>query len=633
MVLKRKLILSLSLALVLVLSITACQAESSRLIEIPEKDQGPQATPLPSPEPKKVLSICLGEEPSSLFLYGDQSTSARIIRQAIYDWTVADPTQGVVSALIEDIPSLENGLVVVSQVEVFPGERIVDHVGNLTILASGTQYRPSGCNGPSCVETFLDQDSITMDQIWVEFKIRAGITWADGTLIGASDSVYSYQVAALIYGSGGPKKLRFSASYQVGEDEIISWTGLPGYLGIYSYSDLFFDPLPEHLWMNLTRDELLTSSQSAERPLAWGSYQVADWVHGDHISLVSNLQNYLVPDGLPGFDALVFRFPGSAEEALAAFQSGECQLVVNQSGLSEFQAELVQTAADDGLRIYQSENKAWEQLSFGINSRNDNRILLADSALRQTLAGCIDRDKISSLRLDADQIVDDFFSPGQSGVDDLDLTYIYQPVESGLSLKELGWIDGDGDPETPRIANGVAGVIDGTVLEFTLLAAEVDPLPAAVSVIRDGLGSCGIGVEVELLPAAELLAPGPEGPIFGRKFDLAYFAWAAGNYHPCQLFISDEIPGLYPSYPKGWGGVNAAGYSNPEYDYACMDVLTTMLDSDSFQSSLEEVRDIFREDLPALPLFFRREIIIAKPGLSGLENDPFSLFWNIEAFK
>ncbi len=631
MVLERKLILSI--LLILVLSMSACLAESSQVINIPEKDQGPQFTPMPSPVPKKVLSVCLGEEPTSLFLYGDQSASARIIRQAIYDWTVSDPSLGAISALIEVIPSLENGLVTVSQVDVFPGERIVNHMGNLTILANGTQYRPSGCYDPSCVETFGEQNSITMDQTRVEFKIHSDITWSDGTLISASDSVYSYQVAALIYGTGGPKKLRYSSSYQVGEDEEISWTGLPGYLGVYSYPDLFFDPLPEHLWKNLTRDELLTSSQSVERPLAWGSYQIAEWAHGDHISLVSNEQNYLVSDGLPGFDALVFRFVGSAEEALAAFQSGECQLVVNQPGLSEYKTELMQGAADGDLRIYQSENKAWEQLSFGVNSRDANRILLADLGLRQALAGCIDREKITSLRLDAGGIVDDFFSPNQFGMDDLEITYTYQPVESGLLLKELGWLDGDGDPETPRVANGVVGVVDGTNLEFTLLAAEADPLPTAVTVIQDGLGSCGIGVEVELLAPSELLAPGPDGPIFGRKFDLAYFAWAAGNYQPCRLFISDEIPGLYPSYPKGWGGVNAAGFSNERFDTACLDVFTTLSNSEGYSNSLEEIREIFREGLPALPLLFRREIIISSPEIVGLENDPFPILWNLEAIQ
>jgi len=631
MVLERKLLLIFLVILVLLMS--ACLAESSQIINIPDKDQGPQITPLPSPVPEKILSVCLGEEPTSLFLYGDQSASARIIRQAIYDWTVIDPSFGAISALIENIPSLDNELVTISQVDVFPGERIVNHKGNLTILANGIQYRPAGCYDPSCVETFEDQDSITMDQIRVEFNIRSGITWSDGTPISASDSVYSYQVAALIYGSGGPKKLRYSSSYQVGGDGEILWTGLPGYLGIISYPDLFFDPLPEHLWKNLTRDELLTSSQSVERPLAWGSYQVAEWVHGDHITLVSNKLNYLVSDGVPGFDALVFRFVGSAEEALAAFQSGECQLVVNQPGLSEYNAELIQDAEDGDLRIYQSENKAWEQLSFGVNSRDGNRTLLADIGLRQALAGCIDREKITSTRLDAGGIVDDFFSSYQFDLDDLELTYTYQPVESGLLLKELGWLDEDGDPVTPRVANEVAGVVDGTNMNLTLLAAEADPLPIAVTVIQDGLGSCGIGVEVELLPPAELLAPGPDGPIFGRKFDLAYFAWAAGNYQPCQLFISDEIPGLYPSYPKGWGGMNATGYSNQGFDNACVDVLTTLSDSEDYSNSLEEIREIFREELPALSFLFRREIIISSPEIVGLENDPFPILWNLEVIQ
>jgi len=631
MVLKRRLILSIILALGLYVS--ACQADISQSITIPEKDQGTQSTPLPSPVPEKVLSICLGEEPRSLFLYGDQSASARIIRQAIYDWVVPDPDLGAISALIEDIPSQENGLVRVLPIEVFPGERIVDHMGNLTVLANGIQYRPSGCFEPSCVETFDVQESVIMDQVQVDFNIKEGINWSDGTPVSAADSIYSYQVASLIYGSGGPKKLRNSSSYQIEENDQISWTGLPGYFGIYSYADLFFDPLPEHLWKNLTRDELLTSSQSAERPLPWGSYQVADWVRGDHITLVSNDQNYLIPSGMPGFDALVFRFVDSAEEALAAFQSGECQLVVNQPGLSEFQAELLQGAANGGLRIYQSENKAWEQLSFGIGSRDANRILLTDPEMRRALAGCINREEISSLRLDAGQIVDDFFFPGQSGLADQELEHTFQPVKSGLALKELGWIDEDGNPETPRVANGVVGVTNGTLLEFTLLAADVDPEPTAVTLIQEGLGSCGVGLEIDLLPAEELLAPGPDGPIFGRHFDLAYFSWAAGNYQPCVLFISDEIPGLYPAYPKGWGGVNAPGYSSQVYDDACVEALTTLSDSEDHLLALRDIREAYREDLPALPLFFRREIIIADPDLTGFENDPFPLFWNIETIR
>jgi peptide/nickel transport system substrate-binding protein len=628
MVLKSKLIPSFLLIVVLLTS--ACQAVSARLIDIPEKDQGPLVTPVPSPVAKKVLSICLGEEPASLFLYGDQSTSARIIRQAIYDMTAAVPGLPVVSNLLEEIPSAENGLVSVVQVEVPAGAHIVDDNGNLTLLANGIRYRPSGCTDPACAEVFGEQETITMDQVRIEFPMTPGVSWADGTPLTSADSIFSYQVASLIYGPGGPKKLRYAASYQIGEEGGLYWTGLPGYLGVYSYADLFFEPLPEHRWKNLTKDELLTSSQSTERPLAWGRYQVMEWARGDHLTLVPNDSYSLTGDDAAPLDALVFRFMESAEAALAAFHSGECQLLANQSGLSEFQTEIIQSESAGDLRIYYSENKAWEQLSFGITSSESNRTLLEDPALRRAVAGCIDRDKIVAMRLDAVQAADDFFPPEQSGNNEQALTYFYQPVESGLALKELGWIDLDGDPATPRVADGVASVADGAILKLSLLAAEVDHTQAAVTLIREGLESCGIGVEVDLLPAADLLAPGPTGPIFGRTYDLAYFAWAAGNYQPCRLFLSSEIPGLYPAYPKGWGGVNAAGYSNEGYDAACVVLLTTLPDSDPYLASLKEVSRIFREELPVLPLFFRREIIIADPAVTGIENSPLPLFWNIE---
>jgi len=51
----------------------------------------PSETPRPTPAatvtpaPPRVLSVCLGQEPASLFLYGDTTSSAQSVRQAIYD--------------------------------------------------------------------------------------------------------------------------------------------------------------------------------------------------------------------------------------------------------------------------------------------------------------------------------------------------------------------------------------------------------------------------------------------------------------------------------------------------------------------------------------------------------------------
>ncbi|TFG47786.1 MAG: hypothetical protein E4H33_05295, partial [Anaerolineales bacterium] len=223
------------LTAMLVLILSACAVENNYTLQIPlNEDPGPLSTPVPSPEPKKILSICLGEEPYSLFIYGDQSPSANIIRQAIYDGPVDLVNFESFSTLLEEIPSRENELVRLTQVEVFPGQRIIDAKGNLTILGNGVVFSPSGCTSEDCWESFENQPSVFLDQVEIIYPVKSGIVWSDGTPLKASDSIFSYRVAIQIYGLGGPGKLRYTSNYELLENEEISWKGLPGYLGLYS---------------------------------------------------------------------------------------------------------------------------------------------------------------------------------------------------------------------------------------------------------------------------------------------------------------------------------------------------------------------------------------------------------------
>ncbi|MFN2281985.1 MAG: ABC transporter substrate-binding protein [Anaerolineales bacterium] len=621
------------LLLILVLGISACGPETPTALVLPEMGQTTSTpTALPSPVPERVLSICLGEEPRSLFLYGDLSTSAQIIRQALNDDPVDQVDFQVEPVLLKEIPSQENGLVNRVVVEVFPGDKLVDAWGNITYLASGVEFRPAGCDSEDCWETYTQQTSVELDQVEIHYQINPGFLWSDGEPITLEDSLFSYQTADLIYGEVSPIQLRYTASYQLGEEDDLVWKGLPGYLGVYSYQDFFFPPLPRHRLENFTREEFLTAPQSNLQPVGWGAYQVLEWVAGDHISMIRNPNFHRAEEGLPAFDALVFRFVTGGEEALAAVRSGECQVAANVPDLLAYQSELIRDLEDGKLAIYTDEGSAWEQISFGIQSLGRRLTPLADQDLRLALAGCIDRESLSRARLDAGEVIDDYQIPGQAAADEVEVIP-YQPAVSGLSLRDLGWVDQDGDPETPRVAEGVEGIPDGRTLEFTLLTSDIQAKSITLDYIQEGLEGCGVGVGIETLPASELLAPGPEGPVFGRNFDLAYFAWAAGNYQPCRLFITSEIPGLYPEYPKGWGGVNAGGYSNQDFDEACLVLSTNLPDSETALDSERQLIEIFRSEMPVLPLFFRQDLIIASPDLSGLDSGVFSPFWNIEALE
>ena len=632
MVLKRSHLILALVLIIVILSSCSGDYDSPRLFS-PIKSPEVEPALVPTPTPPKVLSVCLGEEPSSLFIYGDLSTSADIIRQAIYDDPVDEVNFLQSSQILEQIPSLENELVSITEVEIYPGDRLVDAKGNITVLASGVLYRPSGCTNDECWQVYDGEDSILLDQVTILFLLESDLHWADGVPLTPADSIFSYQVAQQIYGSSGPSKSRFTYTYELSEDNEIIWKGLPGFKGVYAYPDFFFPPLPEHLWSNLSREEFLTSAQTTQRPLSWGPYQVIEWIRGDHITLKKNEQYHGNSNEIPAFDSLVFRFIDGGEEALAAFSSGECQIILNEPGIVDFQTDLIAEEYSGRLKLYSVGGFAWEQLSFGINSLDSETSLLKNKNLRLVISQCINRESISTSRLDAGEIVNDFFLPGDPRIETAENILSFQPTEAGLSLRELGWIDHDGDPATARLADGVDGIKDGTSLKLTLLVSGTTDVPMTVEQISSGLENCGIGIDIELLPPIELLAPGPDGLIFGRKFDLALFSWAPGHYQRCRLFTTDEIPGMYPEYIKGWGGVNATGYSNSEFDIACNLVNTNLPDSAETLQALEQIRMIYQADLPALPLFFRNGIIVAKPDLKGIENGIYSQFWNLERIR
>jgi peptide/nickel transport system substrate-binding protein len=584
-----------------------------------------------APVPERTLSICLGDEPDSLFLYGDQSTTATIIRQAIYDSPVDLVNFQYSSVLLEDIPSQENGLVSVIPVEVYPGDKIVDSKGNLTILASGVEYRPSECSSLDCLSTFQHQTPVILDQVEIRFPIKSGINWADGTQLTAVDSEFSYWVARDLYGSGGPRKIRYTSSYTIEDENTIVWKGVPGFQGLISYPEYFFSPLPQHLLADLTLEEIVNSESASRQPLSWGPYRITEWILGDHITLMKNENYHLNSEGLPAYDSLVFRFVDGGEEALAAYFSGECAVVANEPGLFEYFPEIEIRQQEGDLNIIYVEGDAWEQISFGINSLDSKRILLEDSRTRQAIAQCINREAISEERRDAGSVIESFFIPGDPRVDAQSAGNPYQPEVAMDLLEQVGWIDHDQDPDSPRIAQGINDVKDDTPFQLILLAAGVTDIPSSVLLIQQDLLYCGIEVQIEILPASELLAPGPEGPVFGRQFDLALFAWAAGSYQYCRLFMTDEIPGIYPEYQKGWGGVNAPGFSSDDFDAACGLVLTNLPDSLAAQDAVERLISTFEDGLPVVPLFYRRQVILTRPELTGFENGTYDLLWNIES--
>jgi len=252
------------------------------------------------------------------------------------------------------------------------------------------------------------------------------------------------------------------------------------------------------------------------------------------------------------------------------------------------------------------------------------------------VAMCIDRqalvDRLSGGQL---QVADLYVPPPHPLYNPDTKHYPFDPQAASDLLTASGWLDTDDDPTTPRIAQGIEGVADGTLFTVQFLVSDEAERKAAAQMIQADLQECGIQVEILSQSAEAYLAAGPDGPVFGRQFDMAQFAWMTAIEPPCSLYLTNEIPGPYPDYLKGWGGVNASGYSNPQYDVACLDALYSLPDMPQHIEKHAEAQAIFAEDLPALPLYWHYRVVVGRPDMCGLPQEAVSesIFSDLEIFN
>jgi peptide/nickel transport system substrate-binding protein len=588
----------------------------------------PTATATLAPEPPRLLTICLAQEPRSLFFYEAISTAERSVLAAIYDGPFELDGFIIQPVIVEKMPSLADGDALLQPVSVAPGDLLVDVNGNLVNLVEGVTYRPAGCSEWACAQTYTGDQPVQVDQLVVKFRLLPGLSWSDGTPLTAMDSVFSYQVAHELYPAAWPERVRRTQSYRAVDELTVEWIGVPGEMDSL-YQTRIYPPLPQHAWGGISVQELPTSELASRQPLGWGAYSIQEWVTGDHITLQRNPLFFRAAQGLPHFDYLVYRFMDDSEQALSALLAGECDLI-DPAAMPEGQVdELAELQADGRLALITQTAKAWDVLAFGITSLEPGRPdFFALAEVRRAVAQCVDRSALTQRLAGGRMSVAQSYLPAEHPLYNPEVAqYAYDPQAAGERLQAAGWLDLDDNPATPRTALGVAGVPDGTpFLVDYLVSPDAQPQTAAQQ-IQVWLADCGIQANLVVQDPQVMLAAGPQGPIFGRQFDLAQFAWVTTLEPPCNLYITNEIPGPYPDYPLGWGGMNAAGYSSTAYDQACADALNSLADQPQYSQAHALAQQLFAEELPALPLYWHTNLLVTRNDLCGLDPTPLAEDW------
>ena len=385
---------------------------------------------------------------------------------------------------------------------------------------------------------------------------------------------------------------------------------------------------------------------------------IDEWVRGESLTLHKNPNYFRAAEGLPKFDTLIYRFVGlNANASIAALLSGECDILDMSTGLVDQSELLLDLQAEGQIKATFTTGTVWEQMSFGIQPREyddgyqlgvDRPDFFSDVRTRRAFAMCIDRQGIVDEVLLGQSIVIDSFGPPQHPLYNPEVRHYDFDVQAGSALlEEVGWVDEDGDPGTPRVAQGVPNVPDGTLLEVSYETTSAPIRQQIGPMIKDSLAQCGIQINIQYKAPDDFFADGPEGPIFGRRFDLGQFAWLTGVGSPCDLYQSDAVPGpagdpwvsVQDGVERtfidfGWASPNVTGFANEAYDTVCTTAWYSVPGQPEYEASHYEAQSIFAEQLPVVPLFLRTKLAATRPDLCGLIMDPTnpSEMWNIEEF-
>jgi peptide/nickel transport system substrate-binding protein len=593
-------------------------------------------TPSPVPQDARTLVICLGQEPDTLYEYGSTMLAAAHVQQAIYDGPIDNNSFSYQPVILKKLPSLSDGDAIIESVVVNGGDLVVNEAGDPVTLVQGVRVRPASCYDSACAVEF-DGQPLEMERMVVTFELLHGITWSDGEPLTAYDSVYSFKLAQDPDSQGNKYKIERTTSYEARDDYTVVWTGLPGYRDS-TYSMNFWSPKPEHAWGRFSALELLEAEESTRKPLGWGPYVIEQWFPGQYITLYKNKNYWRADEGLPRFDRLIYRFMGENSNAnISAILSGECD-IVDQTAHLDDQGELLLKLQSSGLiNATFVTGTVWEHVDLGIVPADDyaRPDFFGDVRTRQALAHCFDRlAVIDSVTLGQSKIVDSYL-PSQHPLFNPDVPrYEFDVAKGSALLQEVGWIDHDDNPSTPRVAQGVVGVPNGTPLSLNYWTTSATQRQKAAQVLQASAAQCGIELKSSFLAAGELFSDGPDGPLFGRRFDMGQFAWLTGVEPPCDLYTSDAITGPEEEGYCGWNCSNDTGWSNPEYDAACKAAMQSLPGTPEYEHYHLEAQRIFAEQLPVIPLYSRLKLAATRPDMQNFIMDPTanSEMWNIEEF-
>jgi peptide/nickel transport system substrate-binding protein len=268
-------------------------------------------------------------------------------------------------------------------------------------------------------------------------------------------------------------------------------------------------------------------------PVGSGPFMFEEWLSGQSITLVRNPDYVNVREdrdnkGAPYVEGIIFKNIPEEGTRIAAMETGE----INVLGLSREAAP--RFLEDPEYNIISAEETA----SFNFVEFNYKRAPFDNPEFRRAMGLAIDKEAILAGAYGGYATLN--YNPypnGNPGYDPAigeEYGMHYDKEAAAALFEELGWIDSDGDGV--REAQGVAGVEDGKVAEFTCWTYPFEIKERECEIIQANLAEVGIKINIQLTDFGTMSAEMPKG-----EFDFDVMRWTYNE--PVILSLLFKCPG------------------------------------------------------------------------------------------
>ncbi|MCX5850138.1 MAG: peptide-binding protein [Deltaproteobacteria bacterium] len=434
---------------------------------------------------------------------------------------------------------------------------------------------------------------ITGSGLVITFHLRRGVKWHDGQPFTATDVLYTYQVTVdpktptayaedfkTVKKAEAPDDYTFRVTYDKPfAPALISWSS---------------SILPRHLLSG--KD--ITKSPLARHPIGTGPYKFKEWVTGQKIVLVSNLDYF---EGRPYIDGQITRIiPDTATMFLELRAQN-----LGMMGLTPLQYKR-QTENN----LFKNNFNKYRYLSFaytylGYNLKNP---LFTDKRVRQAISYAINKDEIiSGVLLGLGKPASGPYKHGTWAYNDKVKIYNYNPQKARELLREAGW--------TKLNSDGVLEK-DGKPFVFEIVTNQGNETrQKCAEIIQRQLAEVGITVKIRILEWSAFVTDF----INKRRFDSVIMGWS--------IPLDPDAYDVWHSSKTKPEELNFVSYNNPEAD-KMLEKGRSTFDQKERKKYYDRFQEILAEDQPYTFLYVPEALIITHNRFRGIEPAPIGLEYN-----